>query len=156
MQPKTWTWINRTGWPSGPWDSEPDKIQWNDEQTGLTCIAVRNETLGHWCGYVGVPPMSPNESKHYDQIDVDVHGGLTFSGPCQDDPEHGICHVPEPGQPEHLFWFGFDCAHCNDLVPYMLILQRKMGHENRWDSYRDLNYVRQQTEHLARQLGAPK
>jgi hypothetical protein len=33
MEPKTWTWINRTGWGDGPWDDEPDKVEWRDAVT---------------------------------------------------------------------------------------------------------------------------
>src|SRR6266436_107280 len=47
--------IDRTGWTEGPWDQEPDRLEWKDATTGLTCLAVRNR-FGAWCGYVGVPP----------------------------------------------------------------------------------------------------
>lgn len=33
-----------------------------------------------------------------------VHGGLTYSDRCHDD----ICHVPAPGEPDDVWWFGFD------------------------------------------------
>ena len=46
------------GIPPGPWDNEPDKIQWVDETTGLDCLMVRN-WWGSWCGYVGVPEGHP-------------------------------------------------------------------------------------------------
>src|SRR5690606_37087186 len=47
--------IDRSGWSSGPWDSEPDKIRWTDQITGLDCLIVRQRP-GHLCGYVGVEP----------------------------------------------------------------------------------------------------
>lgn len=51
--------IDRTGWPAGPWDYEPDRDTWTDEATGLPCVAQRAGTLGHWCGYVGLPDDHP-------------------------------------------------------------------------------------------------
>jgi hypothetical protein len=150
---KTWTWVDKSAWHRGPWDSEPDKAQWNDERTGLTCIAVRHPRLGHWCGYVGVTPAHPLHGKEYEEIEAEVHGGLTFAGPCQEDnPEHGICHVPEPGQPESLWWFGFDCAHCSDLSPGLLALDNFFGlmFPGRMnDMYRDLDYVKEEVANLA-------
>jgi hypothetical protein len=60
-------------------------------------------THGYACGYVGVPEGHPWYKKDYDDIDVDVHGGLTWS----DD------HVGNDA-PDGLWWVGFDTAHYND------------------------------------------
>jgi hypothetical protein len=163
------TWIDKTKWGNGPWQSEPDKVQWTDSATGLSCLALRNEHLGNWCGYVGVPEGHPlyhvaysecpqhceaSWCEHVPEGRFEVHGGLTYSAGCDEaDPEHGICHVPEPGQPDAVWWFGFDCAHCFDLSPYMAAREAAQG----WPVidravYRDLNYVRGQCGDLARQL----
>ena len=42
----------------GPWDREPDKIQYEDPDTGYPCL-VKRTSLGHLCGYVGVPEGHP-------------------------------------------------------------------------------------------------
>lgn len=58
VEAKSWTFperCNRVKWGPGPWDGEPDKMQWTDPATGLDCLIVRN-TLGALCGYVGVTP----------------------------------------------------------------------------------------------------
>jgi hypothetical protein len=80
----------------GEWNSEPDKIQWVDEATGLDCLMHRGPG-GFWCGYVGVAEGHPAFGKDYDSVGVEVHGGLTYADFCQDtgDESHGICHVPE-------------------------------------------------------------
>jgi hypothetical protein len=70
---------------------------------------------GALCGYVGVPPTHPYHGMGYDDIDIDVHGGLTYHGPCRGE----ICHVPEEGREHDIWWFGFDCAHFNDVTPKM-------------------------------------
>jgi len=40
----------------------------------------RQDGLGHLCGYLGVPKPHPWYGLDYDQIDADVHGGLTYFG----------------------------------------------------------------------------
>ena len=157
MQTKEYVFVDRTGWPSGEWDNEPDKVQWPDAETGLPCIARRNSHAGNWCGYVGVSEGHPLYGKHYDIPDLTVHGGLTFSRACVDsDDEHGICHVPSAGEPDHVWWFGFDCAHCYDFSP-IDILRAKVGYPftiSADEKYRTLAYVKNQCTALARQLAA--
>src|SRR6266404_3071197 len=160
---KTLTWIDprcdRARWPAGSWDDEPDKAQWQDEATGMACVAKRVPGLGHWCGYVGVTPDHPLHGKEYDDADVAVHGGLTFAAGCQEgQPAQTVCHVPDDGEPEHLWWFGFDCAHCDDYSPSDAQRERERP-ESYWRinsraHYRTFDYVRTQCTNLARQLKA--
>lgn len=154
------TWIDKSEWGPGPWQDEPDKLQWLDEQTGLDCLAVRHPSYGHWCGYVGVPEGHPAYGKKYDSVDgsVDVHGGLTFSDFCQEDePEHGICHVPFPGRPEKVWWLGFDACHIWDLQPAKESLFKSLGltsppYLEERAEYRPLEYIREECASLAKQL----
>jgi hypothetical protein len=73
--------VGKQGWAPGEWHSEPDKIQWADEATGLPCLIVRGP-VGALCGYVGVQPGHALHGKGYDDCDVEAHGGLTFAGGC--------------------------------------------------------------------------
>jgi hypothetical protein len=119
MQTIEYRTVDKSAWGPGEWADEPDKVQWQDEATGLPCLAVRNHH-GVWCGYVGVAPGHPWHGMGYSDVDDDisVHGGLTFANACSPGKEeHGICHKPDPGEPEHVWWFGFDCGHCDDLIP---------------------------------------
>lgn len=152
----------REGWPVGNWDGEPDKKQWLDAATGLPCLIVRNR-MGALCGYVGVSPGHPFYQKPYDDLDVNVHGGLTFADSCQEHPgaeESGICHLPEEGEEKNVWWFGFDCAHYGDYIPSMDALRRKyreeLGHLSSGEVYRDIGYVTAEVEYLAKQLAAMK
>jgi len=141
--------IDRTGWESGPWDDEPDRAEWVDETTGYPCLAKRNH-FGVWCGYVAVPPGHPLHGAGYDTPDVSVHGGLTYAAPCQahgpDDADSAICHVPDPGEPEDVWWLGFDCGHWNDYHPDFGADPFRDG------TYRSLDYVRTECANLAAQL----
>lgn len=43
MQTKQWTTIDKSAWPRGAWDDEPDKVQWQDPATGLPCLIDRKD-----------------------------------------------------------------------------------------------------------------
>ncbi len=135
-----WHLADRTGWPPGEWDSEPDKISW--EYAGLQCDAVRHPRLGNWCGYVKFPRSAA--LPHSDNFEV--HGGVTFSS---------------------LGIIGFDCGHAFDLAPgllpvlgsiapghvYAVTEERHTPHEiEREEVYRNLPYVKAETNRLAQQI----
>lgn len=147
---------DKSDWGDGPWQNEPDKRQWRDEATGLPCLIVRN--WGAWCGYVGVSRGHPLYGASYDDDraeDIDVHGGLTFAGPCRPGNEtHAICHKVEPGEDDDVWWLGFDCNQCGDFDPDMA---RGRGRglfrtpcED--ETYRDIAYVTKEVQKLAAQL----
>lgn len=153
----------KADWPDGPWQTEPDKLQWTDS-TGLPCLIKRNR-MGALCGYVGVSEGHPWFKKGYDDLPdygPNVHGGLTYADLCEAGaPEDkGICHVPAPGEPDHVWWLGFDCAHAGDLIPGLERIHRevesRMGIgrlDPEWrDVYRDIAYVRNECHDLAKQL----
>lgn len=143
--------VDKSGWGEGPWSNEPDKVQWTDPATGLACLAVRGP-IGAWCGYVGVEPDHPFYGLDYDEVNVGgAHGGLTFNGTCDHGPpDSSICHIPEEGKPDAVWWFGFDCSHYGDFVPELAkFRERSYAHTT---VYRDLNYVKASVTELAAQL----
>lgn len=143
--------IDKASWPRGAWDNEPDKVQWQDDATGLPCLIVRGPS-GALCGYVGVPDGHPWHGLDYNEVydacetaGIEApyaHGGLTYSDHCQPstDEGSGICHKPGPGEPDHAWWLGFDCAHSGDVCPgrshASVFINRRV------EAYRDLDYVR--------------
>lgn len=155
-----------------PWESEPNEFVW--EASGLKCKIRRVSWSGHLCGYVGIPESHPWFGKEYgDEVPatraqlerecniekigvinllcagkateeeteivllVDVHGGLTWSDKGADELEG-------------LWVFGFDCAHWGDLCPFSTEYARFHHHQ----TYRDFEFVKDETESLARQLAA--
>lgn len=160
--------VDKSEWGVGPWTTEPDRAEWR--HAGLPCLAVRGpEFSGHWCGYVAVPPGHPLHGKGYSEIDHDlaVHGGLTYAHECAGH----VCHVPKPGEPADVWWFGFDCAHAGDLSPAYRAKYLTHGYPFRsdpydhakavaahdWtveDVYRTLDYVQAEANRLAEQLAA--
>jgi hypothetical protein len=101
--------------------------------------------------YVRVPPGHPMHSKHYDDVPVEVHGGLTFGRiePCAHEDGTG-------------YWFGFDCAHYDDasydplnLPDYQREFRAKhpeFDHLHEMEHYWTQREVEIETERLARQL----
>ena len=165
----TETWVDKSDWGDGPWQEEPDRIEWRDGE--YVCLMLRNPSFGMWCGYVGLRSEHPWHGKGYDDIEgASVHGGLTFAGPCMDDDRpqrERVCHMPLPGEPEDLWWLGFDCHHYMDLAPGMRAFERRMGdeYEAKGDmksaelfrrgpegyTYRHVAYVRSEVEDLVAQ-----
>jgi hypothetical protein len=65
-----------------------------------------------------------------------------------------ICHPREPGEPE-AWWFGFDCAHCDDLSPmtYETMQGVRQAISIRDNGiYRTFEYVKGECAQLAQQL----
>lgn len=143
---RTWNNTDKSEWKHGPWIDEPDKAQWIAH--GLDCLIVRGPS-GALCGYVGVPESHENFEQDYDLVDVDVHGGLTFSDRCSPHPEGdhlGICHVEEGAANKTVWWLGFDCAHSWDITP------RYESFFSDNSIYRNFEYVKLEVERLAEQL----
>lgn len=97
---------------------------------------------------------------------LNVHGGLTYANKCSGK----ICHVPKSGEPDDVWWFGFDCAHAGDFQPAYHAKYKNRGYPfnggeydharalaaNDWsiETYRTLDYVREQANSLADQLAS--
>lgn len=118
--------------PAQPWENEPDKLEF--EHAGYRCLILRTPELRHLCGYVSVPEGHPAFGKGDSDLDVEVHGGVTFSS------------TDVGGHDAEGWWIGFDCAHFGDHCPGM----RTRTGEN--DQYRTIHYVKAETMSLADQL----
>ena len=102
---------------------------------GFPCHVVHNG-FGYRCGYLSVPEGHPWYEVHYDKIDTDVHGGLTYSAETKDG------------------WkVGFDCAHWMDAQDPELMTDEipKMDIFGRDGEVRTTEYVLNELERLAEQ-----
>ena len=112
-------------WGDGEWVNEPDIIEF--EHKDIKCCLCRNMgweghkmdhlSGGNLCGYVCVPKDHEYFGKEYSQIDIEVHGGLTFGEIAADE-----------------FWIGFDCAHSHDIIPSI----EKFREEHRDDFFEEI------------------
>ena len=133
------TKIDRTNWPSGEWDNEPDRLEWRVGD--FHCLILRVEWSGHLNGYVGVPEGHCWWGQGYDALNeeaVRVHCGLTFAreeGPADD------LHRKQ-------FTVGFDCAHCDDFYP--------TSYRHTGTVYRNIAYVAANVRQLLWAAGVEK
>jgi hypothetical protein len=155
--------VDKSTWKRGPWDSEPDRVDFH--HAGLPCLLLRHPNYGSWCGYVAVPKGHPAYGKDplADDFDID-ESGLNYGAPCGGQ----ICHVPQPGEPDDVWWLGMDFAHSFDKSPGSDARLRACGPEGAAlvdskgargifrEVYRNLKYVRRVIEQLAEELAAMK
>lgn len=106
------------------------------------------QRMGHRCGYVVLPSNHICNGLDYDEINVSVHGGLTYAD--KDYIDNG-----------NDYMIGFDCAHCYDASDYealdkyglgenMPLGLRNMLHND--GEIRTLDYVKKECESLIEQL----
>lgn len=125
----------------------PDDVLAFGEHCGLEWMVIHNGG-GYRCGYVRVPVGHPWHGKGYDDIDADVHGGLTFSEPDE------AC---DKGGDDSAHWFGFDCAHGGDAPDPSLKRDHgfnDFGMLGRRGIVRDQGYVENECRRLCEQAAA--
>ena len=132
------------------------KLEKEFESNGLKC-AVLFMSIGHRCGYVGVPIGHSLFGLQYMDIDndIDVHGGITYSDKNDN----------YPIKDNELWWFGFDCAHHGDAQDYEQAFNYGLISKESYERYQELEdkwptegikrgcgYVESECKLLARQL----
>ena len=113
------------------WETEPNHVEWT--YAGYKCSIKRHPVMLHLCGYVTVPEghiCHSDDARSPTIESLRVHGGVTFA---------------KNGE------IGFDCAHCDDLVP-LFIAQNPLW--MRGNTYRNITFVKAEVESLADQLKA--
>ena len=96
----------------------------------------------HPCAYVQVPEGHPFHGKHYDKININCHGGVTFSGNFRRHPSRFL--IEREG-----YWIGWDYAHAGDFTVYPEITM--VGH--RYTTQEVLEDVAQVVEQLVKAAG---
>lgn len=129
--------------PDRPWEQEyKHPEEWVDKGTGYTCTILRHPTLGHLCGYVGIPKGHRCSGLGYPYVyDIEVHGGLTYS---EEDAARG------------LYVFGFDAGHDGDYSPGLALTLMKVTGEfglgGQRGTYRTWAYMKEEVLSLCNQL----
>jgi hypothetical protein len=80
-------------------------------------IIRRCPSLGTFMGYVEIPVTHPWAIADYFSINVEVHGGLTYSAPVTG---NRIPLLPIFGKKRVAWRIGFDCNHYCDLIVPLL------------------------------------
>ncbi len=90
------------------------------EHADLRCLVYSmklREMPSYYCGYVRINSDHPYFEKEYDEIyyeiDVEVHGGLTFSS-------RQLGDIPSD---DDYWWLGFDCCHFDDDFSFEEVIE---------------------------------
>lgn len=118
----------------------PECLLATGEHAGYQWVVVHN-TMGYRCGYIRVPLGHPWHGKDYNDIEAEVHGGLTFGEPDE----------PCGKQGDDAYWFGFDCAHCFDAPDPSLPGGRALLRTIPDSIVRDQQYVEAECRDLCQQ-----
>jgi|SRR5208337_1329848 len=114
----------------GEWVEEPDHIIFKYES--IKCRIKRISHTGHLCGYVKLPFLHTWSSLDCTDFDfIKVHGGITYSR-----------------REKNGWWIGFDCAHCDDFLPFY----KNLNFNFEEMTYKNVKYVIDQCTFLAQQV----
>lgn len=93
----------------------------------------------HPCAYIDVT-NTELDGKEYDEIDLNCHGGLTYS-------ESGLATTSKTG------WFiGWDYAHCNDYSGYYTESDGSLYHLKRWTTQEIINECKEVIDQIVKLL----
>lgn len=139
---------NKKYFPIGPWLSEPDLCRWT--YYGFTCLAIRDMSLGMWRGFVGLTSEHPAYNKEFKELlnhnwllNLSVHGGIALIGKLPDKYKE---------YNEDLWWFGFESTQGEDFLPLLKYDEETLAEIQSQQTYKTLNYIRKETNWLAKQL----
>jgi hypothetical protein len=110
------------------------------EYKGYKIVIKRMMYLGGQLnGYVRIP----KGHKFYDNNDaadvIECHGGITWAGKMEEE--------------DNDFYIGFDTAHYQDLMPFMVMLDKNFNLDSISNgTYRDITYVRNECKSIVDQL----
>jgi hypothetical protein len=114
---------------------EGDELQWDYTCSNGVIIhcSIHRNGVKALCGYITLTKDSSLYGVGYDNLNIQVHGGLTYDG--YDKDENWV--------------IGFDCAHHGDLTPYFLLNDEYYFGQR--GIYRDMEYVKYECESMAEQ-----
>ena len=127
----------------------PNDVLSKGEHVGYEWMTVHNGS-GYRCGYVRVPVGHPWHGKDWDEVNAEVHGGVTFAA--------ADVSCDKPG-PDNAWWPGFDCAHGGDAPDrslggkeYFNPLGEMLGdNPSEYGTIRTQQYVEQECRSLCEQ-----
>lgn len=136
---------HRCGYVGVPEEHPLFKVEYGEQAPCITQEAANATTLGNKGVMIALTATCSSDGeglvRRSPDIICDVHGGLTYSGGDKGYPVES-----------DLWWFGFDCHHCDDgeiepLLHYSELAGRPV---------RSLEYVERECERLASQLAEIK
>jgi len=131
-----------------PWLTEENKYE--VDYLGYKGYVVRHHQFGCLNGYVVISKEHMlHGCKYCNELvrDLNVHGGITFANSCLINLNGTVAEILV-SEKSNQWVFGFDTAHCYDLLPSL----SDAGLPEQ--VYRDKDYVIEQVKRLISQLKA--
>lgn len=97
-----------------PWINEPNHLNFKIDE--FECC-IKRGSLGNLNGYIKLPydhPYYGYTLGNLDNLDINVHGGFTFS-----EEESNVNFLNFRNQDEEGWVIGFDFAHYTDMIPFL-------------------------------------
>jgi len=149
--------FDKKHFPPGKWLSEPDLCSW--EQYNLPCLALRDMSMGIWKGFVGLAEGHPFYNHTMDELikNADlmeiffaVYGGLSGAGRLA---------AKYKEFSKNYWWLGIETSHGSDLMPLLKMEMNdnpEMAKLLSGQTYKDLQFIRRETNKLAKLLSKTK
>lgn len=147
---------DKKSFPPGKWIHEPDLCSW--EQYNLPCLALRDMSIGVWKGFVGVSEGHPFYNLNIDdllknseamEIFFSVYGGISGAGRLSSKYKEIA---------KNHWWIGIETTHGGDLMPLLRMdtSDPDMAKLLSGQTYKDLRFIRRETNRLAKYLSKLK
>jgi hypothetical protein len=146
---------NKKNFPPGKWINEPDLCSW---ECNFPCLAIRDMTMGIWKGFVAVEEGHPLHGKSIEEmlklpampdIFLSVYGGLVGAG-----------RLPAKYKEfaKNYWWVGIETSHGGDLMPLLKLDEGDpfMDKMISTQTYKDLSFIRRETNKLAKMISKLK
>lgn len=107
------------------------EILCEDEYKGYHFIIISYGS--HPCAYVKIPNHHPYYNKYYGDLDIEVHGGLTYGGMLN--------HIPGYEQNKTNWFIGWDYAHAGDYYAGLLDSPYVHSHDKKWSVHEIISEI---------------
>jgi hypothetical protein len=144
--------LDKKKFPPGKWLNEPDLCHWNYDN--VSCLTVRDMSLGTWKGYVGVNKQHSFYGKTLESLSkideavtiyLAVYGGICSAGKIP---------LKYKKYGSTLWWLGIETSFGNDYMPLLKLdaVNTDMVKVVSSQTYKDFSFIRRETKALAKCL----
>lgn len=146
--------FDKRNFPKGVWVQEPDLCFWYCH--GLPCLVIRDMSMGIWKGFVGLGPNHVLYEKDLEHI-LGIPQALELYRIAYG----GIARVGKlaskyQGYAKNCWWIGIETTQGNDLMPFLKLEVEGVDNLISDQTYKDLHFIRRETNKLSKYLSTLK
>lgn len=137
--------FNKKNFPPGEWLKEPDLSRWI--HYGISCLAIRDMSLGIWRGFVGVDKQHSFYKKSLENILATEKGMDLFFEVGGRFCNAGRLPIKYKEYASNLWWVGIDTSRGDDYMPLLKLDSATIASQQ---TYKNFSFIRRETNNLAR------